>query len=550
MSTILAQAEGVFLLSVFKPIVTVLLVAGWGWVVMKLDKDAGYFYLPRVLCNIGLLAVGALAFFLLLAVPLFAVGLLMWLLLVGGSFAGYAFYRNTKVPPEHKWTLSLESFRRKVEDMQQAQATHRAAVKLIGPGDKPATVPGPRDPHHAGYVLLDEMLYHALERGAERLSLKVEPDAAASRYRIDGVAYPGPEVDPAVGLQLIDFVKGVAKLDVEDRRKKQTATIKANSDDLGIHRLDLTTSGSTRGVTLTLDVDDDRRHDFNLENVGLLASQKQQLDAALEGKGGVAIVSATPGQGSSTLLYRLLERHDPYMQGVSAMEVDHTLELEGVSSETLDPSLSSQDLHEKVAAHLRGDPDVLLLDFEPAKTTAQLIAKTAEDIRFYLDFDQPSSLHALKKWASLVGDRKLAGSGLRVIVSMRLLRKLCTTCRIAYKPDPAALKKLGLPADRVSQLHRASGKVEVKGKPQPCPDCHGLGYRGRTGVFEVMPFDEQARTMVAAGDMDQLKSHLRKQKMMYLQEAALARVVEGVTDIKEVSRVLDADAKNTATANA
>jgi hypothetical protein len=181
----------------------------------------------------------------------------------------------------------------------------------------------------------------------------------------------------------------------------------------------------------------------------------------------------------------------------------------------------------------------MMFDFEPSAKVAALLAKSAEDIRFYLDFDQANALAALQRWIKLVGDRSLAGEAISAIVAERLVRRLCPKCRVAFKPDPQRLKKLGLPADKISKLYRASGKVEVKGHPQPCPDCRGLGYRGRVGVFEVMAFDNDARGYVAAGETDPLKNHLRKQKMMYLQEAALAKVVEGVTDIKEITRVFE-----------
>ena len=539
MTHLLAQAEPAFLMSVVKPIVTLLLAAGWGWVVMKLDKDAAYFYLARSLWNGGLLAVGAVAFFLLLAIPFFLIGVVIWLILVAGSFAGYVFYRNQKVPPDRKWSFDVESFRRRVEDMQQASAHNRAAVRLYGPKGGAIEVPAPRDEGYEGYRSLDEMLFQALEKGAQHIALVVDAKTAKCRFRIDGVNYPGPELDAPTALKVVDFAKSIAGLDVSDRRKKQTGKLKAEADEFGIHTLDLAAAGSTRGITLNLDVDADRKHDFTFDQLGLLAAQKQQLDKAIEDKGRVVLVSVPPGQGGSTTLYRLVERHDPYVQGVTTLEFDHSLDLEGVSVNKLDRGAAAQRLHENIAAKLRADPDVVMLDFEPAAKTCQLIAQSAEDIRFYLDFDQPTPLAALQRWIKLCDNRKLAGSALAAVLTQRLLRKLCPTCRVAFKPDPDRLKKIGLPADKVAKLYRASGKVEVKGKPQPCPDCHGLGYRGRVGVFEVMPFDHQARTYVAAGEFDHLKGHLRKQKMMYLQEAALAKVVEGVTDIKEVTRVLE-----------
>ncbi|MEO1237933.1 MAG: hypothetical protein AAFX76_14205, partial [Planctomycetota bacterium] len=92
--------------------------------------------------------------------------------------------------------------------------------------------------------------------------------------------------------------------------------------------------------------------------------------------------------------------------------------------------------------------------------------------------------------------------------------------------------------DRVGELYRSSGKVLAKDKEILCPDCHGLGYRGRVAVFELMLIDDQAARYIAADEIDSLRLHLRKQKMLYLQESALTKVVDGITDIKEVTRVM------------
>jgi len=544
MIQMLAQAEPVFLLSLFKPIVTLVLLAGWAWVVSNIDKDLEYFYLPRYICNAILFTVAALAFLQLFLVPLFLIGVLVWLILIGGSIGGYAYYRNQKVPEHAKWSLSLASFQQRVSDMQQAQAHRRSAVQVYDPNGKPAEVPSQREPNYEAYSAFDNVLFQSLERHASRLEISVSAKEASVRAYVDGVQHPGPELESTQALALVDYVKQVCKLDTSDRRKRQTAKLRADSEETGSHSLSVTTYGSTRDLRLDVDFDLESRHNISLDKSGLLPQQRQQLNAVLDEKGKVIIVSAPHGSGVSTTLYGMLERHDPYTASVMAIETDSTLDLEGVNMQALDPNLSIQEMQQFIASRLRSDPDVVLLDHLKDQTTAQLIAKSSEDMRFFLQFERSDTMSALAQWIKLVGDRRLAASSLGAIVTQRLVRRLCKTCRVPFTPDPAALKKLGIPANKVDKLYRASGKVEIKGKPEICPDCKGLAYRGRIGVYEVMALDHQARTYIGAGELDRLKSHLRKNKMMYLQEAALARVVEGVTDIKEITRVLDRGSKS------
>ena len=138
----------------------------------------------------------------------------------------------------------------------------------------------------------------------------------------------------------------------------------------------------------------------------------------------------------------------------------------------------------------------------------------------------------------IVGDKRLAAESLGAIVSQRLTRRLCKTCRAPYMPDAAAMKKLNVTKESATHLYKASGKVVVKDNESNCQDCHGLGYRGRNGVFEVMHIDREASGHIASGEGERLRTHLRKEHMVYLQEAALAKVVEGVSDIKEVTRIM------------
>ena len=151
------------------------------------------------------------------------------------------------------------------------------------------------------------------------------------------------------------------------------------------------------------------------------------------------------------------------------------------------------------------------------------------------------TFEALEQWRKLVGDDDLALDNLRLIVGERLVRTLCGACKVAYTPDPAALKKMNMSPDRVSQLFQARKEPmrDPKGQEVICPFCHGVAYQGRTGVFEFFRVDDDVRQAVkAGGTINQLKALFRKQKQRYLQESALARVELGDTSVEEVLRVM------------
>jgi general secretion pathway protein E len=537
MTYAIATAEPVFLMSLFKPIVFIAMVTGWGYVVSNLDSDAGRFFLKRRLWNMAHIGSAVLAFGLLLMIPYFFVGLPLALMILVGVSGGYVYYRNNEVPNAAKWEVSLQ-FIRDYKDQRGTQSAQKhASIVLMKKDETRLPVPSRDDPSAEAHSLFENVLDFSLPRGSDRIDILVEPSKAAIVARIDGVSYPQPPVEPALAMRLVEYLKTSAGLDLAERRKKQNGVIKVDGGELGRHTLELTTSGSTRGLSLSINIDPDLRTQMPLERLGMLDPQLKQAKALLESLGGVTLVAAPPAHGTTTTLYSILSEHDPYTSSVVTLEDDIAWELEGVHHNHMPTSIPPEKYNEKLMGVFRADPQVLYLTRFADSRSPGHIANGANECRVYMPLEADDTFGALRGWVKAVGDRKLAAKSITAVIAQRLLRRLCHTCRTPFVPDPAALKKFSLPG-KVEKLYHASGKVMVKDKPQPCPDCMGLGYRGRIGVFEVMILDDKARNYVATGEDDRLRAHLRRQRMLWLQEAALAKVVEGITDIKEVTRAL------------
>jgi type II secretory ATPase GspE/PulE/Tfp pilus assembly ATPase PilB-like protein len=162
----------------------------------------------------------------------------------------------------------------------------------------------------------------------------------------------------------------------------------------------------------------------------------------------------------------------------------------------------------------------------------------------YLGQQLPGVGEMIRDWVRLVGDVKSAVRSLRAVTNQRVMRSLCPNCRQPYQPSAEQLRKLNLPADKVRQLYRAGGKVQVKNKIEECPVCRGSGYLGQTAAFEVFDVDDDSRKLLGAGDLKGAIAHARRHKMIYLQEAALAKVVSGETTLEEVARATAAPQKS------
>ncbi len=540
-------AQSAFLMNWFTPLFFAVLVGGWAWVVSHIDKDAEYYYLPRPWTNLALMATGIVGFGLMLLIPYFILGLIVGLLPLVGGILAYAYYRNTQVPEQARWTLSLDSIKQKHEQRQHALAQKRATITLMTRDDGVIEVPSGDTPEARAHEVFSAVVDFALPRGAEQIDMVVTSDRAALVAVVDGVKYPQPELGPREALEVIDYLKKTAELDIDDRRKKQIGTIRFDAAEHGKHELTITTAGSTRGLTMSMAVDVAAKQQMGMHEIGLLDAQSEQVEKLIRQEGKTIIIAAAPGTGLTTTLYSFLQEHDPYTQSVVTLEDEEVFEIEGVSHNRLPPGIAAGQFNEKLAAVLRTDPSVVGLNRLPDAQTARIIAPYAKDeIRFYVGLPIDNTFKAVRTWVKAINDPKLAAASLGGVVTQRLVRKLCPTCRAPYRPDPAVLKKMNLPVDKVGQLFRASGQVLVKDKPTTCPLCQGIGYRGRVAVFEIMVLDDEARKFIAAGDLDGLRTHLRRNKMLYLQEAGLAKVVEGVTDIKEITRALGEGRKKAA----
>ncbi len=541
MLSTLAQADTAFLLSVVKPPLFAVAVAGWAWVVSQLDKDAGFFYLKRNLFGVAHLAAGILGMALMLFAPIFWVGLPLGLLVMALSIGGYIMYRNKQVPPGQEWTLDIDSFKQKMDERQQKSAQAAAAFRIRKSNGEEVKVPPSNDPRQPIHRMLEDLLGYALPRYAESVDLSVEPEKSSLSIRIDGVKYAREAPDPKLAVQLIDYVKAAAGQDVEDRRRMQSGRISAVDEEGGATDLEVVTAGSTRGLKMQLIIDPDRATEIPLSMLGLLPRQYEFVESLLAENKRVVLFAAGKHSGVPTTMYAAMQKVDPYTNSVVAIEENDQIALEGVDRHVIPKSTPAAEFNQKLGVIIRSDPNILMMDRIADGDTIKAIADVGAEMRFMVPIPADDATKALKMYVKASGDPKTAANSLATVIAQRLVRRLCTTCRVPYRPDPSAIKKLNIPADKVSTLYKASGKVLVKDREQECPDCHGMGYRGRVGVFEVMPLDDAARAFIAKGDHDQLRNHLRKQGMVYLQESALAKVAEGLTDIKEVQRALAAN---------
>ena len=180
---------------------------------------------------------------------------------------------------------------------------------------------------------------------------------------------------------------------------------------------------------------------------------------------------------------------------------------------------------------IRSEADVIYLDPIRDAETAASVLKRQSELCFIAEFPASDALGGIVQFAKLVGNAK-AAEGLRAVISQRLLRLLCTQCKLAYRPNPKMLAKIGLPPETKTLYRAATAPPEKPAEGaepvEPCEACGGSGYFGRSAIFELAEMTEGLRKLVAAGaNLPELKAQARKDNMITFQHEGLKLVVAG-----------------------
>ncbi|HSU65972.1 MAG TPA: ATPase, T2SS/T4P/T4SS family [Tepidisphaeraceae bacterium] len=526
--------------SLFKIIVAMLVLLVWARLMTWADADAVVAHLPRNNINVANLSgmvVAYAAFFLL---PSFWIGFPLLLVIAGAEAMIYIKMREKVVglrDLRRQWDDWLGGIRGKKKD-----ETAAGQIILIGKG---GTVPVPAGdaPDRAAYDAAQEALTEPLKKGSEQVDIDGRQESGtAIKYIVDGVAYGGRTLDRTTGAAAISYIKDIAGMDVADRRKPQTGTMKITLNGQK-HDLKIQTAGSTAGEYMRLVIDPKNRHKFQLPDLGFSEAQLAKIQESIKENKGVVVLSTPKGMGLTSLMYGVLSGHDAFIQHLQTVERDPDEDLEGITQNKLPGNASPADEHKMVDWVISQQPDGILINkIEDPRSAVDLINYSKDAKRVYVAFRAASTFEALNQWRKLVGDDTLAVESLEMVINGRVLRKLCNNCKVPVAPDPATLRKLGMNPEKVTQLYQARTQPQrdQKGNPIPCTFCHDLRFIGRTGVFEIMTMTDELRQAVIGGKP--VEPVFRKQRSKFLQEEALALVESGDTSVQEVKRVLKPDA--------
>lgn len=565
----LGAADAKWLMSIWKPVLMLIPFIVWGRIVTGVyDKHAAQFFLPRRNWNLVHLSCGVLALAAWVGLGSvvggeggFWAGLGAALLILGGDLFAYMHLANKdeRVPESKRIRIGMSKPEGdkggKKKDVLKGKAAAQIKFTIKSPDGKGkytevVGVPALETPEFAARVAAEAVFAEAMAVRATQVEVGPGANGAYQvRQLVDGVYQNGATMPPADAAKVMDFWKLAGKQDVSDRRRKQVSDVSVESPDFK-RIVRVTSTGAQGGMRVSLLMEPEKSVQRQPTELGLLEPQMKTLKELAEESQGVVLVATPPDSGRTTLMYGLLRMHDAYTSNVHTVEMEPQGAPEGVRVNKWDPQGGGAvaggagaggpgpEYATLVRSILRRDPDVVAVAELPDPATAQEISKADQQrTRTYLCMKAGDPFTAVQAFVKAVGDTRKAADCLHGVVVGKLVRKLCTNCRVAYPPTADMLRKLGLPEGKVANLFKKGGQVLIKNKPETCPVCKGIGYIGTEGVFEVYPIDKEDRDLIAQSNLQGLKASWRKKNLPSLQQVAIRKAVDGVTSVEEIMRI-------------
>lgn len=492
----------------------------------------------------------ALGFLLLLFLPMYLIGIILFALSYFVPFIVYTVTHNNSVEAHEKvftsdwfrytWAQTAAKVGIKVEHERKADYEKGPPVDLQALGGNESINQGNliTARQSPGYIFVKELIADCVHRRCERMVLDYTASAVNTKYLIDGVWHSGEGRDRESGDVMLAVMKQLANLDIGERRKKQQGAFAAKYENIK-YMCPFTSQGVPTGERVLIEITGGGQAKLlTYEDLGMREKIREQWAEHLATDSGLLVIAAPPEGGLTTLTDVSLMETDRLMRDFAAIEDvhDRQREIENVNVTTFD-SKQGESPATKLPQLIRTYPNVYVVrDFVNPESAKMLIEQSADDRLVITTVQAMEAPEALLRLLQKKVPHREFTAAVTAVLCTRLIRKLCETCKVAYEPTPDMLQKLGIPAGKVTALYRTPKPEEIE---KPCPNCNNIGYVGRTGLFELLTVNDQVReVLLKQPKLDLLRKASRLAGMRTFQEEAILLVAKGVTSIPEAMRVL------------
>jgi len=382
--------------------------------------------------------------------------------------------------------------------------------------------------------LVNDILFRALQLRASDIHVHPYETKIQIRYRIDGILYDTLSLNRNVLPLIISRIKVMAGMDIAERRLPQDGrcSVRLGQREVDLRVSTVPTSYGERSVLRLLDKSTAL---FGLHELGLGPEDLKTFDSLLTRTHGVIFVTGPTGSGKSTTLYACLNRINSAEKNIMTIEDPIEYQLEGISQMQV-AAKKGMNFANSLRHVLRQDPDVIMIgEVRDVETARMAIQSSLTGHLVFSTLHTNDSAGAVTRLLDLGVEPYLVSSSLIGVMAQRLVRKVCPDCKRQYEPSPHELRELGL-----GDVQSSGGHTFFIGSG--CDKCFQTGYRGRTGVYELMLINPEIQDLIYKRESaGAIKRASLDAGLQSLRMDGARKVLDGTTTISEVLRVTQAD---------
>jgi len=387
--------------------------------------------------------------------------------------------------------------------------------------------------------LVDSVVFNAIQRRASDIHIETQENVVLIKYRIDGVLYQAMDpIDKRHHGTIISRIKIMSELDIAEKRVPQDGRFKlrVRGRTIDFRVSIMPTVHGEDSVIRILDKESANAEfkSLNLEVVGFDDETKKKLRKFIREPYGMVLVTGPTGSGKTTTLYACLSEIQSVEDKIVTIEDPVEYQLRGITQIPVNEK-KGLTFARGLRSILRHDPDKIMVGEIRDEETAQIAVQSA--LTGHLVF---TTVHAnnvvdvLGRFLNMKVELYNFVSALNCVLAQRLVRKICPHCKVALTITPEQMREAGLDPEQMKD------KVLYEGKG--CLECDGTGFHGRMAIAELLDLSDRIRGLILerrpAAD---IKKAAREEGMIFLRDAALAKVFEGLTTLKEINKVTFVD---------
>jgi type II secretory ATPase GspE/PulE/Tfp pilus assembly ATPase PilB-like protein len=380
-------------------------------------------------------------------------------------------------------------------------------------------------------AMTEKIIWGALEDRASDILIDPKSNSTYTiRFRVDGILREVDQMEASTCQAVINSIKAVANMDIAERRRPQDGAFVAKVPD-GTVSFRAASAGVLNGEKLSIRVLKQDASMFTLESIGLTEKQRNIIENAISRPSGMILLCGPTGSGKTTTLYAMLNRIDLYTRNVITVEDPIEYMLPNASQIEVNPK-ADITFAKSLRSILRQDPDVIVVGEIRDEETAVIALQASQTGHLVLaTVHSNSTASSLIRLLDLKVTPLMLATGLSLIVSQRLMRQLCSHCKAPAKLSRSQTRDFEKKKINYANIH----------EPVGCENCHGTGYYGRIGIYDILVPDDalKAGLMNNTLPITQLRNEGDQRGRSNLHKQGLLKVVTGVSSLEELDRVVE-----------